>query len=133
MRFLLNLDVPDLDAAIAFYTRAFDLQLARRLFGGSVAELLGGPAPLYLLQCDAGSVPCEGTQRDYRRHWTPLHLDFIVDDLEAACARALAAGARCEQAIRDEADYRIALFADPFGHGLCLLQWRGSGYAEASA
>ncbi|AYC33892.1 VOC family protein [Pseudomonas cavernae] len=132
MQFLLNLDVPDLDAAIDFYTRALGLRLSRRLFAGSVAELLGGPAPLYLLQQAAGSQACAGAQRDYRRHWTPLHLDFVVDDLEVACTRAEAAGARREQGIRSEAWGRIAVFADPFGHGFCLLQWQGLGYAEVS-
>ncbi|CAD5109140.1 VOC family protein [Zestomonas carbonaria] len=128
MHFLLNLDVPDLDAAIDFYTRALDLRLARRLFDGQVAELLGGPAPLYLLRCETGSEPCAGARRDFRRHWTPLHLDFLVDDLEAACARAEAAGARRERGISDEVWGRIAVYADPFGHGFCLLQFNDRGY-----
>ncbi|WP_155952263.1 hypothetical protein [Zestomonas thermotolerans] len=25
----------------------------------------------------------------------------------------------------------LALFADPFGHGFCLLQWRGRDYDQA--
>ncbi|RJG14426.1 VOC family protein [Pseudomonas cavernicola] len=132
MQWLVNIDVPDLDAAITFYTQALDLRLSRRLFDGDVAELLGGPAPLYLLHNPAGSTACVGDERDYRRHWTPLHLDFVVDDLPAACDRALAAGARSEGAIRGEVWGRIATFADPFGHGFCLLQWQGRGYAEVS-
>ncbi|MCY1293287.1 Glyoxalase-like domain protein [compost metagenome] len=128
MHVLLNLDVPDLDAAIAFYTRAFDLRLARRLFDGEVAELLGGPVPLYLLRCEAGSTPCVGARRDYRRHWTPLHLDVLVDDLEAACARAEAAGAIRERGIDEAVWGRLAVYADPFGHGFCLLQFHGRGY-----
>lgn len=130
MQWLLNLDVPDLPAAEAFYNRALGLRVGRRLFDGSVVEMLGAPVPLYLLHKTAGSSPCarEGIVRDYQRHWTPLHLDVVVDDLDVALARALAAGARQEGAISEQAWGRLALLSDPFGHGLCLLQWRGEGY-----
>lgn len=132
MELLLNLDVPDLAAAEAFYTRALGLRVGRRLFAGSVVELLGAAVPLYLLHKAAGSRPfaTARTGRDYGRHWTPLHLDVVVDDLDVALARALAAGARQEGAINEQAWGRLALLSDPFGHGFCLLQWRGDGYAE---
>lgn len=81
--FIVNLDVPDLAAAEDFYIRAFGLRIGRRLGPGAV-ELLGGPTPLYLLHNDAGSAATEdGDVRDYERHWTPLHLDWVVDDIEA--------------------------------------------------
>ena len=132
MQLLLNLDVPDLPAAEAFYTRALGLRVGRRLFEGSVVEMLGAPVPLYLLHKATGSSPCgqAGIVRDYRRHWTPLHLDFVVDDLDVALARTLAAGARQEGAISEQAWGRLALLGDPFGHGFCLLQWRGEGYGR---
>ncbi|WP_411852124.1 VOC family protein [Stenotrophomonas sp. LGBM10] len=129
MRFLVNIDVDNLDHGIAFYTRAFDLHPGRR-FGADGAELLGGPAPIHLLAKPAGSAstPQVRDRRDYRRHWTPLHLDWVVDDLDAALARAIQAGARVEQAPATHAWGRIALLADPFGHGFCLLQFLGDGY-----
>ena len=37
-----NIDVSDLEAAIEFYRLALGLHLGRRLFEGSVAEMLGG-------------------------------------------------------------------------------------------
>ena len=43
MDFLVNVDVPDLEAAIKFYRDAFGFVLGRRL-GAGVAELTGGPA-----------------------------------------------------------------------------------------
>ena len=126
---LLNLDVPDLAAAEAFYVAALGLRPARR-FGADAVELLGGPVPLYLLRRAAGRAATAraGTARDYARHWTPLHLDLVVDDFEAACARLRAAGAQPEGAARDEAWGRIATFADPFGHGLCVIAFHGRGY-----
>ncbi|WP_421569253.1 VOC family protein [Stenotrophomonas sp. PD6] len=134
MAFLVNIDVDNLDTALAFYTHAFALRPGRR-FGADGVELLGGPAPIYLLVKPAGSpaTPQVRDRRDYRRHWTPLHLDWVVDDLESALARAVAAGARVEQAPATHAWGRIALLADPFGHGFCLLQFLGRGYDEISS
>ncbi|MGE8501328.1 MAG: VOC family protein [Pseudomonas sp.] len=80
MQLLLNLDVPDLQAAVAFYRQALDLRVGRYLFEGSVVEMLGAPVPIYLLHKAAGSPPCPGvpSPRDYERHWMPLHLDFSM-------------------------------------------------------
>lgn len=130
----INLDVPDVDAATQFYTEAFGFRVGRRL-GGAGVELLGAPVPLYLLPKVAGSAaapatvpPAPATRRTYERHWTPLHLDIIVTDIEPARARALAAGARSESDITDHLWGRMALLADPFGHGVCLIQFTGRGY-----
>jgi lactoylglutathione lyase len=100
--------------------------------GGAAVELLGGPAPIYLLPQGGGTFPFEGatTPRDYRRHWTPLHLDFVVPDLDAAIARVLKAGARRETETADLVWGRIATLADPWGHGFCLIEFKGRGYEE---
>ena len=129
MHVLVNIDVPDLAAAEAFYTRAFDLRVSRR-FGNAGVELLGGNAPVYLLEKPAGSTGAGIMPRDYARHWTPLHCDMVVDDLDAALARALDAGATAEGDVREHAWGRIVQLADPFGHGWCLLQFLGRGYDE---
>ena len=130
-RVLLNLDVDDIERAIQFYTQALALHVGRRFDSGFV-ELLGAEAPLYLLLKSSGSAPFEGAprMRDYARHWTPLHLDFVVADLDSALARALAAGAVLEAAPSQHAYGRLALLHDPFGHGFCLLQFQGKGYDE---
>jgi len=126
---LVNIDVPNLGHAIAFYGNAFGLTVTRR-FGVDGAELSGWPVRLYLLQKAAGSPAAAGALRRYDRHWTPVHLDVVVDDLDATLERALAAGARAETEIRTEAWGRIVVLADPFGHGLCLIQFLGRGYDE---
>jgi catechol 2,3-dioxygenase-like lactoylglutathione lyase family enzyme len=51
----INVDIPDLAAAIAFYTGAFGLTVTR-LFGTDGAELDGWPVRLYLLQKLEGSA-----------------------------------------------------------------------------
>lgn len=132
MRLLLNLDVPDLAAAETFYVAAFGLRPARRL-GDSVLELDGAQLPIYLLRNAAGSVCASGSARDYARHWMPAHVDVVVEDLDAALARALAAGAVQEGAVREANWGRIVQLADPFGHGWCLLQFLGRGYDEIAS
>ena len=131
MRLLVNIDVDDLPRAEAFYTGAFGLTPGRR-FGASGVELLGGTAPIYLLEKAAGSATGNGV-RSYARHWTPVHLDIVVDDLDEAAARAEAAGAIREAPTRTDVWGKLALFADPFGNGFCLVQFLGRGYDEITS
>jgi catechol 2,3-dioxygenase-like lactoylglutathione lyase family enzyme len=134
IQLLVNIDVPDLDAATKFYVEAFGFRVGRRM-GGAGIELLGAGVPLYLLPKPAGSPAAETTsaQRSYLRHWTPLHLDLAVPDVAAARARALAAGATAEGETSEHVWGRMARLADPYGHGVCLIEFRGRGYDELAA
>lgn len=129
MRQLINIDVSDLAAAEAFYSEAFGLRAGRRL-GSEVLEMLGGTAPLYLLQKASGSIGAGDDVREYERHWMPLHIDVVVDDLDSALTRARKAGALQEGGVREANWGRIVQISDPFGHGWCLLQFLGRGYDE---
>ncbi|HEX8818382.1 MAG TPA: VOC family protein [Archangium sp.] len=123
------IDVDDLDKAIAFYTQTLGLKLGRRL-GSDWAELLGASSPIDLLAKPAGSPASPGVApvRDYHRHWTPVHLDFTVTGLDEVVRRAQAAGATLERDIQEREWGRMANLADPFGHGFCLLEFKGRGY-----
>lgn len=127
MKLLLNIDVPDLEAGIRFYTAAFDLRVGRR-FGTDFVELLGWPATVYLLARQAGTSGAGGDLRRYERHWTPIHADIVVADVDAAVARGVDAGAKLEAPATNASYGRIAMLADPFGHGFCLLQFNERGY-----
>lgn len=131
---LVNIDVNDLQRGIDFYCQGLGLRVGRR-FGADGIELLGASSPIYLLVKAAGTqpVPDSGQRRDYRRHWSPVHLDFVVPDIEAAVTRAIAAGARLERPVRASAWGKIALLADPFGHGFCLVEFVGRGYDEIAS
>ena len=59
-----------------------------------------------------------------------MHLDFVVTDIRAALARAVKAGAKLERDVTQHAYGRLALLADPFGNGFCLLEFAGRGYDE---
>jgi predicted enzyme related to lactoylglutathione lyase len=128
---LVNLDVDHIDNAIAFYSTVFDLRVGRR-FGAGAVEMLGSSAPIYLLAKAAGTLVSGATteRRSYERHWTPIHLDFVVDNIDSAVERAISAGALLEGPIATHKWGRLALMADPFGHGFCFVQFLGAGYGE---
>lgn len=131
MSMLVNIDVEDLEKAIRFYTAAFDLHIGRR-FGTFGVEILGSSAPIYLLAKAAGTPAVEALPqlRDYQRHWTPVHLDFVVENIESSIQQAVSAGARLEKPIVTQKWGKLAPMADPFGHGFCFVQFLGAGYDE---
>jgi len=128
---LANIDVDDLPRATEFYCSALGLAVGRR-FGDAAVELLGGSCAIYLLEKAAGTPAASGSaaRRDYARHWTPVHLDFVVPDIAVALERARRAGARLEGEVGTHRWGRIAVLADPFGHGFCLIEFLGRGYDE---
>ena len=131
MKLLVNLDVDDLDKALDFYSAAFGLTVGRR-FGDAGVDMLGNTVPIYLLRKAPGSAASTtATQlRSYQRHWTPVHLDFVVEDIDAAVERATAAGATPEKPVSTSNWSKLAMMADPFGHGFCFVQFLGRGYDE---
>jgi predicted enzyme related to lactoylglutathione lyase len=131
MNALVNIDVDDLDKAARFYQSAFGLSIGRRL-GDFGVEMLGGPAPIYLLGKAAGTPASQTTSqcRTYERHWTPVHLDFVVDEIEPAIERSVSAGARLEKPPATHKWGKLAPMVDPFGHGFCFVQFLGRGYDE---
>jgi predicted enzyme related to lactoylglutathione lyase len=128
---LVNIDVPDVAAAERFYTRAFGLKPTRR-FGPEGVELSGWPVRVYLLQKAEGTIGAGDQPRRYGRHWTPVHLDVVVDDIDRSLMRALAAGATAESEIRIDIWGKIVVLADPFGNGICLIEFLNRGYDEVA-
>ena len=129
MKILVNIDVPELAPAIEFYQSALGLRLTRML-DEDVAELGGATAMLYLLKKPPLSNAVEGKdiERLYTRHWTPVHIDFVVDNVEQAAQRALQAGARREGGCAEWRGSKCITFADPFGNGFCLIEFAGDTY-----
>ena len=126
------IDVDHLERGIAFYTQGLGLRLARRL-GDDWAELVGGSSPIDLLANAPGTAPLGPAQphrRDYDRHWTPVHLDFVVESIDDVAQRLVALGAKLERPIAERRWGHMASMADPFGHGIDLLEFSGRGYDE---
>ena len=132
MDIMVNIDVPDLGKALAFYTEGLGLTVGRRL-GPEIVELLGASSPIYLIAAPEGSPATASggvARRHYGRHWTPVHLDLVVADLDAALVRAKGAGAVAETPARTAGWGRIVTLSDPFGNGFCLVQFLNRGYDE---
>ena len=129
MRVIVNIDVPDLAPAIDFYCAALGLRLSR-IIEGDVAEVTGASSIIYLLQNPAGSAAANGhaITRHYARHWTPVHMDFVIDDIESATQQALAAGAVQESECVVWRSSKCITFSDPFGHGFCLIEFEADSY-----
>lgn len=129
MRVIINIDVPDLASGIDFYTKAVGLHLTR-IIENDVAELEGYSSAIYLLEkkCATASSHRAISTRDYARHWTPVHLDFVVDNIETAKKNALLAGAICESECVEWLGSKCITFSDPFGHGFCLIEFKENSY-----
>ena len=117
------IDVPDMARGVRFYGDAFGFSKISEPYPG-VAVLKAGAATITMLEKSEGSKPSPNTKdvRRYDRHWTPVHLDFHVEDLKAALDKAVSAGATKEQFFENPEHGSIAFCADPFGNGFCLLE-----------
>lgn len=131
MRVLINIDVPELAPAIDFYREVLNLNISR-VIDDDVAELTGASSTLYLLKKAAGSNPSKDSpySRQYARHWTPVHLDFVVDDVQASAKRAIQAGALQESECIEWMGSKCISFSDPFGHGFCLIEFKAGTYTD---
>ena len=111
-----NIDCADADATAAFYSRLLGWPITHR------------DADFVLLRDPGGGTDLSfQARRDYRSPLWPeqpegqdkmMHLDIRVEDLAAAVAHALAAGARLA-AYQARDDLRVLL--DPAGHPFCLF------------
>lgn len=130
MRIVVNIDVPELASAIDFYSNALGLELSR-IIDNDVAELTGASSVVYLLASVAGSTATNAVteERRYTRHWTPVHIDFVVDNLSEAKDRAIKAGANQESDRVEWRGSKCITFSDPFGHGFCLIEFVGKTYS----
>ena len=117
-----SVDVPDLADGVRFFTDAFGFRKIAEPYPG-VVVLDCGNARMSLLEKRAATKPSINAtdMRRYERHWTPVHIDVHVDDLQAALAKAIAAGAVREQVFENAEHGGAAFCSDPFGHGFCLI------------
>jgi predicted enzyme related to lactoylglutathione lyase len=127
------IEVSDAARGIDFYCEGLGLTLKRRL-SSTWIELAGANCPIYLLAdrpavADLGSTTAV---RSYERHWTPVHLDFVVPDLDTTVSRLTARGGSLDRDVKVREYGRIANMADPFGNGFDLIEFSGSGYDAVS-
>ena len=126
---LVNIDVPNLEDGVAFYSNGLSFEKLR-VFGGRVAEMSAGNCRVYLLAKSEGtpSTTFNEQHRPYMRHWTTVHLDVSVPRIESALEKAQAAGGTLESGPETHEWGTIAELSDPFGNGFCIIQFTEAGY-----
>jgi len=108
------IDVDDVGRAVKFYGEGIGLPVVRQEVDW--AQLKVGDQTIWIMKTDAG---LSGTiSRDYQRHWTPVHLDFHVEDIDKTIERAVAAGGNMESRPKNS----LANLSDPAGNGVDLVQ-----------
>lgn len=127
------IDVPEAERGIDFYCRGIGLSLKRRL-SATWIELEGANLPIFLLanRPEIADLGATTARRSYDRRLTPVHLDFVVEDLDAIVTRLLAMGATLDRDVKTREYGRIANMADPFGNGFDLIEFAGAGYDAVS-
>lgn len=77
---------------------------------------------IYLQEKEAGTnpIPSSDIIRNYKRHWTPVHLDFLTENVDEIVEKVLQLGGLHEGG--ESGDWgTIAYCADPFGNGFCII------------
>lgn len=122
MKYSVSIDVPNLEEGLRFYRDTLGLiETARPV--PTYAILKCGDAEIGLFEKAAGTHPAEGSNdvRTYERHWTPVHIDFHVEDFESVLSKVTDAGAVVEQKYDIQGRPPIAFCSDLFGNGFCIV------------
>ncbi len=117
-----SIDVSDLKQGEAFYVEALGCEKVRDQ-GADMVVLSTANCDIYLQEKQAGTQPFESgekAKRDYKRHWTPVHLDFLAENIDEIVNKVVQSGGSHEGG--DSGDWgSIAYCADPFGNGFCVI------------
>jgi len=108
------IDVDDVARAVRFYGDGIGLSVIKQ--EPEWAQLKVDELTIWLMKVSAGKTSL--ILRDYSRHWTPVHLDIHVEDIERTIERALAAGGKLEARPKPS----LANLVDPSGNGVDLVQ-----------
>ncbi|NOI67360.1 VOC family protein [Vibrio sp. 99-8-1] len=115
----ITIDVEDLTKAIEFYVQALSCELkSKNSQDWAVLSLAG--IDINLLEKKEGTIAAAAHKRSYERHWTPVHLDLNVENLDNSMALVKQYGGKVEEHISSE-NSAFAHCADPFGNGFCMV------------
>jgi len=117
-----SIDVSDLIKAEAFYIDALGCKKLRNQ-GESMVVLSVENCDIYLQEKAVGTKPLPTKPeivREYSRHWTPIHLDFLCENVDEVVSKIVSFGGQHEGG--ESGDWgSIAYCSDPFGNGFCII------------
>jgi len=121
MKISVSIDVSNLQQAEAFYVEALGCKKVRDQ-GATMMVISVDNSDIYLQEREPGTNPLKSSKaiRDYERHWTPIHLDFLCDNVDDVVSKVVKLGGKYEGG--EEGDWgAIAHCSDPFGNGFCVI------------
>ena len=83
MKISVSIDVSNLKQAETFYVEALSCKKVRDQ-GSDMVVLSVENSDIYLQQKEPGTKPLKASDvvRNYDRHWTPIHLDFLCTNVD---------------------------------------------------
>lgn len=118
MKFDVCIDVEDVARTVEFHGRGLGFEVVES--HSDWAQLKLNEQTFWVMKTAAGQ---EGViSRDFRRHWTPFHLDLHVDNLDEAVKRALEAGGTLDREVQRGPKGNLANLSDPSGNGIDLVE-----------
>lgn len=121
MKITVSIDVSNLVQAETFYIDALGCK-KRRGHSDGMSVVSTENCDIYLQEKVAGTkpTPSDEIERNYDRHWTPIHLDFLTENVDDVVKKVLQLGGQHEGG--ENGDWgSIAYCADPFGNGFCVI------------
>lgn len=117
-----SIDVLDIKKAEIFYIKALGCKKKRNQ--GNMVVLSTSNCDIYLQEkkekTNSTSLSKKENFRNYGRHWTPVHLDFITKNIEEVVKKIIEFGGEHEGGEKGEWG-AIAYCVDPFGNGFCVI------------
>ncbi|GAA3751085.1 putative enzyme related to lactoylglutathione lyase [Spinactinospora alkalitolerans] len=121
MRLVVVLDTNDVSRLAAFWSAALGFER-------------GEPDPPYLALRDPGGVHPDLLLQDVPEPGNGknrMHLDLVVDDMNAEVARLVRLGAVQQGEPFTESGHRVAVMGDPEGNEFCVIDHRGAARPES--
>lgn len=117
-----SIDVPSLEQGLRFYREVFGFIEKVRPFP-TMAILDANNVSVCMHEKAPGTkvTPAATSTRHYDRHWTPVHLDLHVVDLDAVLEKVKAEGGAVEVEFRSQGPKPVGFCCDPFGNGFCVI------------
>lgn len=116
-----SIDVSNLRQAETFYIEALGCKKVRDQ-GEDMSVISTENCDIYLQEIEAGTkpTPLDTVKRNYDRHWTPVHLDFLTENVDEVVKKIIQLGGKHEGG--ESGDWgSIAYCSDPFGNGFCVI------------